>query len=227
MIYGLILFNRIETGASLADVGAELVVADDPGLRIVALKLAQQVEQGTTLGVGAGIGRLIILVQPALITDTYALIVPTRRVRADLVDRAAAVDHAVAGDVEMITDIGEAAGDVVEVADEAGIDLVGAIPGSGPAYVFRFMEALQMAGERRGLGRDAARALALGTVYGAAVLARESGEPFSTLRENVTSKGGTTAKALEVMNARDIDGMMDEAVEAALRRTAEMKALFR
>ncbi len=121
----------------------------------------------------------------------------------------------------------EAAGDVVEVADEAGIDLVGAIPGSGPAYVFRFMEALQMAGERRGLGRDAARALALGTVYGAAVLARESGEPFSTLRENVTSKGGTTAKALEVMNARDIDGMMDEAVEAALRRTAEMKALFR
>ena len=88
-------------------------MTDDPGFRIVALKLAQQVEQGTTLGVGAGIGRLIILVQPALITDTYALIVPTRRVRADLVDRAAAVDHAVAGDVEMITDIGEAAGDVV------------------------------------------------------------------------------------------------------------------
>ena len=50
-------------------------MADDPGFRIVALKLAQQVEQGTTLGVGAGIGRLIILVQPALITDTYALIV--------------------------------------------------------------------------------------------------------------------------------------------------------
>ena len=74
-IYGLILFNRVKTGASLTDVGAELVMTDDPGFRIVALKLAQQVEQGTTLGVGAGIGRLIILVQPALITDTYALIV--------------------------------------------------------------------------------------------------------------------------------------------------------
>ena len=50
-------------------------MTDDPDFRIVALKLAQQVEQGTTLGVGSGIGRLIILVQPALITDTYALIV--------------------------------------------------------------------------------------------------------------------------------------------------------
>lgn len=120
-----------------------------------------------------------------------------------------------------------AAGDVVEMDDEAGIDLVGAIPGSGPAYVFRFMEALERAGTRRGLSPEAAKALALGTVYGAAVLARESGEPFSRLRENVTSKGGTTAKALEVMNARDIDEMMDEAVEAALKRTAEMKALFR
>ena len=74
---------------------------------------------------------------------------------------------------------------------------------------------------------EAAHALALGTVLGAAVLADKSGEAFSKLRENVTSKGGTTAKALEVMNNRDIDGMMDEAVNAALKRTAEMKALFR
>lgn len=120
-----------------------------------------------------------------------------------------------------------AGGEVVEVDSEAGIDLVGAIPGSGPAYVFRFMEALEKAGLKRGLPEASAHALALGTVYGAAMLARASGEPFSRLREKVTSKGGTTAKALEVMNNRDIDAMMDEAVEAALKRTAEMKALFR
>ena len=102
-----------------------------------------------------------------------------------------------------------------------------AIPGSGPAYVFRFMEALEKAGIKRGLPPESAHALALGTVLGAAVLADKSGEAFSKLRENVTSKGGTTAKALEVMNNRDIDGMMDEAVNAALKRTAEMKALFR
>lgn len=120
-----------------------------------------------------------------------------------------------------------AAGKVVEVKTEADIDLVGAIPGSGPAYVFRFMEALEKAGIKRGLPPEAAHALALGTVLGAAVLADKSGEAFSKLRENVTSKGGTTAKALEVMNNRDIDGMMDETVNAALKRTAEMKALFR
>lgn len=121
----------------------------------------------------------------------------------------------------------KASGDVVRVPDENGIDLVGAIPGSGPAYVFRFMEALEAAGLKRGLDAEAARSLALGTVYGAAMLARSTDEPFSRLREKVTSKGGTTAKALEVMNARDVDGMMDEAIEAALKRTAEMKALFR
>ena len=120
-----------------------------------------------------------------------------------------------------------AAGKVVEVKTEADIDLVGSIPGSGPAYVFRFMEALEKAGIKRGLPPESAHALALGTVLGAAVLADKSGEAFSKLRENVTSKGGTTAKALEVMNNRDIDGMMDEAVNAALKRTAEMKALFR
>lgn len=120
-----------------------------------------------------------------------------------------------------------AVGDIVEVADEDGIDLVGAIPGSGPAYVFRFLEALELAGEKRGLPPASAKALALGTVYGAAVLAKQSGEDFARLREAVTSKGGTTAKALEVFNARGIDEMVDEAVEAALKRTAEMKALFR
>lgn len=120
-----------------------------------------------------------------------------------------------------------AVGDVVEVDSEDGIDLVGAIPGSGPAYVFRFLEALERAGEKRGLSPEAAKKLALGTVYGAAVLAKESDEDFGKLREAVTSKGGTTAKALEVFNARGIDEIVDDAVEAALNRTAEMKALFR
>lgn len=121
----------------------------------------------------------------------------------------------------------KAVGGVVEVSDESGIDLVGAIPGSGPAYVFRFMEALQRAAEHRGMPSDDAAALALGTVLGAAKLAASSGKPFAELREAVTSKGGTTARALAVMNERGIDQMMDEAVGAAIARTLEMKALFR
>ncbi len=118
-------------------------------------------------------------------------------------------------------------GEVVRVDSEAGVDLVGAIPGSGPAYVFRFLEALAAAGMKRGLPKEDARALALGTVYGAAVLAKKSGEDFGVLRQNVTSKGGTTARALEVFNRLGIDEMVDEAVQAALDRTAEMRALFK
>lgn len=121
----------------------------------------------------------------------------------------------------------ESVGRVVRVSKESDLDLVGAIPGSGPAYVFRFMESLMKAGTDRGLSPEDAKALALGTVYGAARLALETGEEFSVLRSNVTSKGGTTAKALEVMNERDVDSMMSEAVEAALKRTNELKELFR
>ena len=88
-------------------------------------------------------------------------------------------------------------------------------------------QALEKAGIKRGLPPESAHALALGTVLALRYWPDKSGEAFSKLRENVTSKGGTTAKALEVMNNRDIDGMMDEAVNAAIKRTAEMKALFR
>lgn len=131
-------------------------------------------------------------------------------------------EHAEAAEFVM-----RAVGNVVACETEEKLDVVGAVPGSGPAYVFRFLEALERAAQKRGFSPEDARELAIGTVFGAAKLARESDESFATLRERVTSKGGTTARALAVMNERDIDGMMDDAVEAALRRTAEMKALFR
>ena len=131
-------------------------------------------------------------------------------------------EHAEAAEFVM-----RAVGNVVACETEEKLDVVGAVPGSGPAYVFRFLEALERAAQKRGFSPEDARELAIGTVFGAAKLARESDESFATLRERVTSKGGTTARALAVMNERDIDGMIDDAVEAALRRTAEMKALFR
>ena len=121
----------------------------------------------------------------------------------------------------------EAVGAVVPCETEAQIDVVGAIPGSGPAYVFRFLESLERSAMKRGFSAEDARELAIGTVFGAAKLARESDESFATLRERVTSKGGTTARALAVFNERDLDTIVDDAIEAALVRTAEMKALFR
>ena len=97
---------------------------------------------------------------------------------------------------------------------ESDLHLVTAGPGSGPAYVFLFMEALADALEEEGLDPDKAKEFALSTVEGAAALARTSGEPFSVLRQNVTSKGGTTAKAIEAFEAHDLRGTVKAAVQA-------------
>jgi len=79
---------------------------------------------------------------------------------------------------------------------ESGIDAVTAISGSGPAYVFYFIEALQQAAQQMGLDEAQARALAVSTFTGAAQLAAQSDESLQVLRERVTSKGGTTAAAI-------------------------------
>ena len=112
------------------------------------------------------------------------------------------------------------------VDDEAKIHLVTAGPGSGPAYVFLFMQVLSEALQAEGLAKAEADEFALSTVEGAAALARESGEDFEALRRSVTSKGGTTAKAIEVLEAHDLAGAVREAVRACRARSEEMSTLF-
>lgn len=113
---------------------------------------------------------------------------------------------------------------VVEwVEDEALIDAVTALSGSGPAYVFHLVEAMAEAGRAAGLPAELAARLARATVSGAGALLAESRLPASTLRENVTSKGGTTAAALEVLMAADgLGPLMERAVAAAKRRAEEL-----
>lgn len=120
-----------------------------------------------------------------------------------------------------------AMGAVVEVDSEAQLDQLGTISGCGPAYVFRFMEALTQAAQAIGLDAATSQKLVLETFVGATQLAKVRGLPFSQLREQVTSKGGTTAAALAQINAQNVDAMMQQAVQAALRRTEEMKADFK
>ncbi len=112
------------------------------------------------------------------------------------------------------------------VKDEALIDPVTAVSGSGPAYVFYFIEAMEKAGVDLGLEPDAARTLAIQTFAGAARLAAESGEAPGTLRERVTSKGGTTEAALEVFAAEDIAGRIGKALKAASDRGAALGKLL-
>jgi pyrroline-5-carboxylate reductase len=115
-----------------------------------------------------------------------------------------------------------AVGQTVWFDDEAKIDAVTAISGSGPAYVFYFIEALQDAARRLGLSDDQGRALALATFTGAAQLALQSSEPASVLRERVTSKGGTTAAALASFESHALKEAIVAGVLAADARAKEM-----
>lgn len=121
-------------------------------------------------------------------------------------------------------DLLEAVGDVAWVADEGLIDAVTAVSGSGPAYVFLLAECLAQAGVAVGLPADLAARLARATVSGSGELLRLSSEPAATLRQNVTSPGGTTAAALAVL--MDAEGglspLMRKAVAAAAARSREL-----
>lgn len=120
----------------------------------------------------------------------------------------------------------EAVGTAVWVGSESDIDLVTAVSGSGPAYFFLLIELLEAAAIAQGLPPEVARKLAVGTAAGAAALAKASGEEPSVLREQVTSKGGTTAAALEVFREVGLDMIVARAVAAAAERSREIAAEF-
>ena len=119
-----------------------------------------------------------------------------------------------------------AVGVTVWVEDEALIDTVTAISGSGPAYFFLVMEVLEKAAIKHGLDPKTARLLTLETAYGAAKMALEGGEEPAQLRKRVTSPGGTTEKAVQTLEAGQIERIFDDAVVAAMRRARELADLF-
>jgi pyrroline-5-carboxylate reductase len=114
----------------------------------------------------------------------------------------------------------------VWVEHESQMDTVTALSGSGPAYFFLFMEALEAAAHARGLPDEVAHKLTLETAFGAAQMARLSSESLAVLREQVTSKGGTTAAALDVLDAAGLRAIVAHAVAAADRRSAELAAEY-
>jgi pyrroline-5-carboxylate reductase len=105
---------------------------------------------------------------------------------------------------------------------EDQLDIVTALSGSGPAYVFYMMEAMTTAGVEMGLSREQASQLVIGTFVGASLLAQQSSEPPSVLRQQVTSKGGTTYAAITSMEQDDVRALMVNAVFAARERAHEL-----
>lgn len=119
-----------------------------------------------------------------------------------------------------------AVGIVTWVKDEHLIDSVTALSGSGPAYIFLVIEAMQAAGEKLGLSHQDARQLAIQTVIGAAQMANNSSLSAAELRKQVTSPGGTTEKAISVLENYNIRGIFEEAMKAASLRSEELATIL-
>lgn len=135
----------------------------------------------------------------------------------------ARVSAAARSDAEAVL---SAVGATLWVEEESMLDTVTAVSGSGPAYFFLLMELLEAAGRELGLPAGAARQLSIETAYGAACMAHAGIEDPATLREQVTSRGGTTAAALAVFAAADLAGIVRRAVTAAAHRSAELAASY-
>ena len=144
---------------------------------------------------------------PALIGCGSAAIAPGRNASPD--------------DLNIVKAMFDSVGTSV-IVEEEKLDLVTGLTGSGPAYVFRFIEALLQAGTDLGLSDAEAKTLVPQMVLGAARMAIESGKPLHELRQNVTTKGGTTEAGLKVLEEGDFAQLVYDCVEAATRRSREL-----
>lgn len=123
---------------------------------------------------------------------------------------------------ELASRILSAVGKAIWVEQESLMDAVTAVSGSGPAYFFLLMEMLEAAGTELGLPPEVSRALAVETAYGSGRMAREGDDAPALLRQQVTSKGGTTEAALKVLESGQVRDVFREAVRAAARRSTEL-----
>lgn len=124
-------------------------------------------------------------------------------------------------DIEFISKLFNCMGEVLST-DESKLDAVTGISGSGPAYVFMFIDSLIDAGVKQGLTKDEAKLLAVQTVVGGADMVIHSDKPLNELIMSVCSKGGTTIEAVKVLEENNFRGIISDAVAACVRRSEEL-----
>ena len=212
-------------GASLT--AATLVVwAVKPQVfRQAAMPVSIYAQQALHLSVAAGIR-----------SESIALWLDSQRVVRAMPNTPALVGKGISGlfaraavtpaDRLAVERVIESTGDYLWLHDEAQLDAVTALSGSGPAYVFYFIEAMIEAGIGMGLERAQAHQLAVATFVGASALAQDSSEPPDVLRARVTSKGGTTPAALSCLEEDQVKQHFIRAMQAARQRASEMGAEF-
>jgi pyrroline-5-carboxylate reductase len=219
--FGVSTAAAIDEKVAASDV---IVLAVKPQqMRAVAAALAPQLGKSPlVLSIAAGIRGADL----SRWLDAYAAIVRCMPNTPALIGQGITGMVAMAGvssvHREAADSIMQAVGQTIWLDDEALIDPVTAVSGSGPAYVFYFIEAMQQAAAELGLSAEQGKQLALATFTGAAQLAAQSPDDVSTLRERVTSKGGTTYAALQSMEQAGVKRAIVAAVKAAAARGVEL-----
>ena len=199
---------------------------------ILAIKPQQAASVLSTLGQSSGSDKLIVSimagVRSAFIEETLGTGSRVVRVMPNTPALVGAGATAISAglnasvkDLDFVESIFARTGMVVRV-DEKQMDAVTGLSGSGPAYVFTFIEALSDAGVKNGLTREISAKLALQTVLGAACMLAETGEHPAKLRDQVTSPGGTTIAGLHVLENGRFRGTIMDAVDAAAQRSKEL-----
>lgn len=212
---------QAQAGATLAAAGLVVWAVKPQTFKEAAAQARAHVQQALHLSVAAGIR-----------SDSIAAWLGSERVVRAMPNTPALVGKGMtalyarpavsAGDRARVEQVIATTGESLWVEQEAQLDAVTALSGSGPAYVFYFLEAMTQAGTEMGLSAQQARRLAVGTFAGASELARASEDPLELLRERVTSKGGTTYAALASMEQDQVKARFVKALHAACKRATEL-----
>jgi pyrroline-5-carboxylate reductase len=212
-------------GAALASAGLVVWAVKPQTFKDAAAQARAHVQQALHLSVAAGIR-----------SDSIAQWLGSERIVRSMPNTPALVGKGItalfarpavsAADKKRVEDVIATTGDSLWVDEEQHLDAVTALSGSGPAYVFYFLEAMTQAGTEMGLTAQQARHLAVGTFAGASELARASEDPLEILRERVTSKGGTTYAAITSMEQAEVKAAFMKALHAARQRAEELGSEF-
>ena len=213
--------SQEQAGAALASCGLVVWAVKPQTFKEAATQAREHVRTALQLSVAAGIR-----------SDSMAAWLATERIVRSMPNTPALVGRgmtalfaraaASAADRQQVEQVIATTGEYLWVQQEAQLDAVTALSGSGPAYVFYFLEAMTQAGVEMGLDAEQARRLAVGTFAGASELARASSDPLQVLRERVTSKGGTTYAALTSLEHDGVKTAFVKALHAACKRAEEL-----
>ena len=212
---------QAQAGASLAEAGLVVWAVKPQSFQEAATAAAPHTARALHLSVAAGIR-----------SDSIAAWLGSQRIVRAMPNTPALIGQGISGlyarpsvsstDKAQVEQVMATTGQSIWLDAEDQLDAVTALSGSGPAYVFYFMEAMTMAGVEMGLSREQAQQLAVATFSGASALANASTDSLQVLRQRVTSKGGTTFAAISSMEDNDVRALFIDALYAARQRAKEL-----